>query len=226
MAVISAGRPAREDRPRAHVDLDVPEAHGARRLGFARGGGDEDGRAAQGGADAGQELGEAERLGDVVLGAELEPRHLVHLAAPRRQDDDGHHPPLASKRLEHLEAVHLGEHHVEDDEIGSVGPREVEAPLAVLGHEDPVPLPLEIDAKTQGDAGVVLHDEHRRLRLVTRPAETTHHGSVGALLPLLPCGGQRREQHAGILLPCPTALSTSIRARCARAMLHDRQPQV
>ena len=70
---------------------------------------------------AGEELGQAEGLRDVVLGAELEPRDLVHLAGARAQDDDGHRLPLAPQRLEHLEAVQLGQHHVEDDQVGLLG---------------------------------------------------------------------------------------------------------
>ncbi len=40
-----------------------------------------------------QQLGHAERLGDVVVGAELEQPHFLHLARLYRQDDDGNVRP-------------------------------------------------------------------------------------------------------------------------------------
>src|SRR5712671_6524104 len=40
-----------------------------------------------------QQLGHAERLGDVVVGAELEQPHFLHLARLHRQDDDGNVRP-------------------------------------------------------------------------------------------------------------------------------------
>ena len=71
-------------------------------------------------ADASEELREAERLRDVVLRAELEARDLVHLAGLRRQDDDRHRAPFGTQVVQDLEAVALRQHHVEDDEVGSV----------------------------------------------------------------------------------------------------------
>ena len=49
--------------------------------------------------DPREQLGEAERLGDVILRAELEPRHLVHLTGPRAEHDDRHRHPFAAHRL-------------------------------------------------------------------------------------------------------------------------------
>ena len=47
-------------------------------------------RAAQHGLDAREELGERERLGDVVVGAQAQRRHLVELVLSRRQHDHRH----------------------------------------------------------------------------------------------------------------------------------------
>ena len=73
-------------------------------------------RAAQGGFDAAAELAHRERLGDVVVGADLEPGDLVGLAALRGQHDDRHLAARAQLAAD-LDAVELGQHQVEDDEV-------------------------------------------------------------------------------------------------------------
>jgi hypothetical protein len=57
-----------------------PTASGARGRGCSAG-------AAQHGLDPRQKDVEVERLGDVIVGAELEPEHLVELAAARGEED-------------------------------------------------------------------------------------------------------------------------------------------
>ena len=46
-------------------------------------------------AEPGEQLADAERLGDVVIGASVERRDLVGLLAARREHDDRHGRPLA-----------------------------------------------------------------------------------------------------------------------------------
>ena len=87
------------------------------------------------GPHARQELGHAEGLGDVVLGAELEAHHLVHLRAARGEHRDRHFVALAAQCAEHLEAVQPREHHVEDDEIDRRVARLGEPFFAVVGEE-------------------------------------------------------------------------------------------
>ena len=73
--------------------------------------------------DARHQLAHAERLGQVVVGAAVEPEHLVHLVAPRGQHQDGHvgiarvAPDGAAER----DAVEPGQHQVEHDEVEAVG---------------------------------------------------------------------------------------------------------
>src|SRR5215212_9510536 len=66
--------------------------------------------------DAGHELPDGERLGDVVVRPELEPDDPVYLVVAGGQHDDGHvalrpNPPYD------LRAVELGEHDVEHDQV-------------------------------------------------------------------------------------------------------------
>src|SRR5207247_3329335 len=64
-----------------------------------------------------QELIEGERLGQVVVGAEIEAHDLVGHAIARSQDEDGRLHVLAPRLPEHLETVALGQHEIEDDQI-------------------------------------------------------------------------------------------------------------
>src|SRR5438477_34413 len=60
------------------------------------------------------ELTRAERLRHVIVGAELEAEDAVDLAVARGQHDDRDLAGRAQTAAD-LEAVHSGEHHVEDD---------------------------------------------------------------------------------------------------------------
>src|SRR3954453_2123644 len=66
--------------------------------------------------DAAAELAQRERLGDVVIGAELEPEDLVDLLGLRREHDDRHGAARPEAPAD-LEAVEPRHHHVEHDEV-------------------------------------------------------------------------------------------------------------
>ena len=69
--------------------------------------------------DAREQLTNEDRLGEVVLHAELEPADLVLDRALRREEDDGDRRPLAAlaKAADERVAVHPGELRVGDDEV-------------------------------------------------------------------------------------------------------------
>ena len=72
------------------------------------------------GPDAGGQLAHAERLGDVVVGAELEAQDAVELVAARRQHDDG--DLRAGLHLaEDVAAVDVGQAEVEQHDVGRLG---------------------------------------------------------------------------------------------------------
>ena len=73
-------------------------------------------RAPQRRFDAAAELAHRERLGDVVVGADLEPGDLVGLAAFRGQHDDRHLAARAQLAAD-FDPVELGQHQVEDDQV-------------------------------------------------------------------------------------------------------------
>jgi hypothetical protein len=60
-----------------------------------------------------------ERLGDIVVCAELQADHLVDLAILRRHHDDRHRGLLAERAAD-LRARDTGQHEIEQDEIGAV----------------------------------------------------------------------------------------------------------
>ena len=73
--------------------------------------------APQRGAHARQQLRDRKRLGNVVVGAEVETHHLVHLGGARAQQQHRRAVALLAQRVEHFVAVQLGQHDVEDHQI-------------------------------------------------------------------------------------------------------------
>ena len=72
---------------------------------------------AQNGADACDQLTRAERLREVVVGAQLEADELVGLIAPCGQHDD-RHGRIAAERARHVEAIDAAAAQVQHDQVG------------------------------------------------------------------------------------------------------------
>ena len=123
MAVRSTGAPAARDLARVLVELDVLERQAAR-LGLGGAG------AAQDRADAGDELLEAERLGHVVVAAERQAADLVLGRVARGEEDDRHAAALGAEPLGDLEALHVGQHDVEHDQVRAEARARPRAPRA------------------------------------------------------------------------------------------------
>ena len=120
------------------------------------------GRTPQDGADAGGQLVGVERLGDVVVGAEVEALGLVGGRALGRQQDDGDRAPLAE--LAHdLDAVEVGHDDVEQDDVRPDLLGLLEGLLAAVGGDDAEALLTEGDRDELGDAGFVVGDEDEGL---------------------------------------------------------------
>src|SRR5262245_53481074 len=116
------------------------------------------------GAHPGDELARAERLGDVVVGPELEPEELVELAVASGQDDDRGRPRRAD-RAGDLEAVEPGETEVEHDEVWLPDLHRLHRRRAVAGGEDREARMLEVIARELDDLRLVIDDQdglHRR----------------------------------------------------------------
>jgi hypothetical protein len=78
---------------------------------------DEHGAAHQG-AQPGDDLLEAERLGDVVVAARGEAGDAVLDGVAGGEEQDRDAVVVLAHPAQHLEAVHVGQHHVERDRVG------------------------------------------------------------------------------------------------------------
>ena len=138
-----------------HIDRDAVEAEllaPLRLVGLAP-------VTAQDGLDARQQLGPAERLGDVVVGADLEPDDAVDLVALRRQDDHRGRHPLASQDAEDLDAAHARQHDVQQDEVEALAAGGLERRLAVGGGRHLVALSRQVEGQRLAQGRVVLDEE-------------------------------------------------------------------
>ena len=107
----------------------------------------------------GDELGQLERLRDVVVGAELEPDDHVDRVAPGRQHHD-RNPALTADLAAHLEAVELRKHHVEDDKVERPLPELDETLPAVGCRRDREAGLRQAERRHLPDRGIVLHEQH------------------------------------------------------------------
>jgi hypothetical protein len=113
-------------------------------------------------ADAGDELADAERLGQVIVGAALQAVHLVGFLAPGGEHQDRHISELrfAADRAGHRDAVEPRQHDVEDHQIERLAARQPE-PLRSVRRRDRVEaLEAEMENHEVADVLVVLDDEH------------------------------------------------------------------
>ena len=124
--------------------------------------------------DAAAELAHRERLGDVVVGAELEAEDLVDLLRLGGQHDDRHRAarPQAPADLEAVDARH---HHVEDDEVEGVLGEALERLLAVDGRDDLVAVLPQRDRR--GASGSTARRRRAGCVAVGRPSVAEEGGS-------------------------------------------------
>ena len=100
--------------------------------------------------DPRDELPGAERLGEVVVGADGEPDDEVGLGVAGGEHQDGHRA-VALDAPAHLEAVEAREHQVEDDEVGTEPLARLDAARAVGGDLDGEALAAEPGGDGLGD---------------------------------------------------------------------------
>ena len=105
----------------------------------------------------------AERLGDVVVGSEVQAGHAVGLVAPDGDEDDRNRR-LGPDAAQGLEPVHLGHHDVEHDQVHGVARVQgFEGLDSVLGGDDVVTLDLEVHCGEADDVRLVVHHHYGAL---------------------------------------------------------------
>src|SRR6185503_7201541 len=114
--------------------------------------------AAEDGPDAGDELARREGLGQVVVAAQLEADDAVDLLAAGREEED-RDPVVLPDPPADLEAVDLGQHHVEDDEIDAALLHRLERGRAALHRGDGEALLLERVQEDLTDARLIIDDQ-------------------------------------------------------------------
>ncbi len=111
-------------------------------------------------SNAGHELAGAERLGDVIVGAQLQPHQLVRLVVTGGEHDDrqsGGAPDLAGD----VEPVDARQAKVQDHEVRVLGVDAHESLAPVPGTEHREAGALEVVAHDLGDLVLVVDDQNR-----------------------------------------------------------------
>ena len=122
------------------------------------------------GAHAGHQFPQPVGLGDIVVGAYLEPDDRVDLGGLRRHHHDRHTGAVADLPA-HVDARQAGQHDVEEHKVRAAGIEDLEGLEAVAGHLDPEPLALEPDDQRLHEGLLVL--DHQDGRLLGHPASGT-----------------------------------------------------
>jgi len=178
------------------VELDVGEAKPV--VGGLTGG------ATQDGPGPGHDLRQGERLGHVVVAARSQPGHLVvggvHGGEERHRDLDA----VGAQAPGHLDAVEVGQHHVEHDQVRRVvlGDGERGPPGVDLG--DIEALVAQRGGDGVGDRPLVVDDQHPLANLVcghvrtSGPQRVAHRWKSAAPVLCATCeaAGDRRVRRA------------------------------
>jgi hypothetical protein len=123
-------------------------------------------------ADAAAKLGDAEGLGDVVVGAGLQSQHRIGLAVAGGEHDDGHEVATPAQRAAHLEAVWArAERDVEEDHVEAVGAGPIDGRAAVGHGGDPVSIAGEGIGERAAQVGLVVDDQHVEHELSAHPPQ-------------------------------------------------------
>ena len=134
--------------------------------------------AAQDGLHPGDELARAERLGDVVVGAELEAEDAVDLAVAGGEEQH-RHVARGAQSAAHLEAVDVGQADVEQHDLRPMLRDQLEPAFAVRGLQHSESGLAQVHVEQVGDVRIVLdhHDGALALRHVGHAATLVLCGS-------------------------------------------------
>src|SRR5215510_4612575 len=89
-------------------------------------------RATQNSAQPGYEFARIERLGKIVISAQLQTENAIKLAAARRQHQH-RHGALLAKLLEDVESAHAGQHYVQYNNCILIGQCFLQSDNTIVG---------------------------------------------------------------------------------------------
>jgi hypothetical protein len=130
--------------------------------------------AAEHAADAGQQLDGVERLADIVIGARVKRRHLVHLLSPGGNHEDGHAAPFPKARQK-FQAIHVGQSQIEQDGIGAARRGQGHTLLPIHGFEAAIAAALQGHPQQLTEARFIFHHQDQGPEVI--------HGTSRALDP-------------------------------------------
>jgi len=111
------------------------------------------------GLDAGEEFGEGEGLGQIIVATSLESADPVIDGGLGTQEEDGDPIALGAEALDELEAVKTGQHDIDDGGVVGGGGGEIEGGTAVMADIDGEPALTESVGDERSDLGIVLDYE-------------------------------------------------------------------
>ncbi len=114
---------------------------------------------AQGGADAGQQLGHAEGLYHVVVRPHVQGLHLLRLPVPGGDDDDRRLPGQAPELGQDLQPVHIGQAQVQQHQVRAVGEEQGQPLPAAEGGDGLVVVGGQGPADEVADGPLVLNNQ-------------------------------------------------------------------
>src|SRR6516164_6752329 len=109
--------------------------------------------------DAGQQLADGKRLGNIIVGTKLEADNFVHFLAACGQHNHRNGRALGLQLLADVQATHFRHHHVEDHEVGRVVERASQALGSIARSKHFVALVLKVVAQTGNHVGLVFYDK-------------------------------------------------------------------
>jgi release factor glutamine methyltransferase len=144
------------------------------------------------GRHPGLELGNAERLANVVECPQFERAHHGAVVVHRREEKDGEGGFLGTPAMEDVESQHPGHQLIEDGQVDMTRLSGFVGSGAVASLDDLVAVGLEVAAKEQSDGGRVVGDEDACHR-----GRVWHHFGVTNAFSRLPAHEQRRLRALG-----------------------------
>ena len=183
VAVARHGALARVDAQAADLDRALVVGVGARHA-----------RAPQRRLHARAELAHRERLGDVVVGAELEPEDLVDLLGLGGEHDDRHGLALGAQAPADLQAVHARQHHVQHDEIEDLLVEARERLAAVGGLHDFVAVALQREGEQRLDRLLVVDEQDARGAVCHDLSNAEDSWAIPSTVPVGTSAGARRPR--------------------------------
>ncbi len=101
----------------------------------------------------------AERFDDVIVRAEFQTQHAIHLIAARGQHNDRHRA-LRAQTFEHFQAIEFGQHQIEDNQIGRVRIKRGERGVTIICRVHTEAVACEVQFQDFENLGFIVHNEN------------------------------------------------------------------